>query len=215
MKKILVASLLAGMLLITGCNDSDDVPIREAGDPLVVNQVVEMECDVPFAFRSYGLAWSSALGVREGYQDVQTLQYEIDEELIPEDGTTIYHDRDGIDIKFVVITPCEDKNISKDPKEPIVAVDGVCPDGYEVSNCDASKCVAVLTEPVEPIICGEGTVLDDNNTCIPTPPVECGEGLVADPETGLCGIAPEEEHPCGEDTEWNEETELCEIVIVG
>jgi len=159
-----VAVCFAGLLALglAGCNNSDTRIVVEPGEPIVIDDNLSLECGVPFDLTAFSLGDSNVT-----YNG---------EELLSEFG---------MDLKFTVVTPCiiVDENVT----EPIVPVDGKCPEGYKVTDC---------------------------NTCVVLPPLSCGEGTIEDNETNTCIVAPEEVHPCGEDTEWNDETELCEIPVV-
>ncbi len=189
MKKILGLIVLAFMLI--GCDNDSAITVKP-GDPLVVLENIVMECDVPFEFKTVGSSDDTIVGVREGEGTVIILTSEDGEPVTSQTNVTIYESEWGVDVGYSIITPCPEP-IDENITEPVVPINGECPEGYEVSNCDASQCIAVDVPVQLPIECGEGTELDDNNTCIiipVEPPIECGEGLQLNPTTGLCDIIP-------------------------
>ncbi len=166
------------VVVLTGCNDDDkhDMFDAEQGEPLVVVEQVVMECDQPFAFKAGGKFIDTNVSVE--YNETKEA----------------YTNEFGIDIGYTVVTPCPAEVV----EGPIVPVDGVCPTGFVISDCNANECL--------PVVCDEGSTLGEDGEC--TKDLTCDEGLVID-DNNTCVIPV---HECAEGTEYNETTELCEVI---
>lgn len=167
MKKILVLGALAFALV--GCNNSKTEYV-EVGDELLVEETIELKCDTPITFTSKSLDGNV------------TVNYD------GEDSN--YTSEFGIDVTYSVFYPCPETVPTEVEPE-----DGLCPEGYEFANDCATMCTLVEEVCLTESICGEGTILDDNNTCVidDTPPMGvCGDGTELD-DNGTC-VPNEHEH---------------------
>ncbi len=206
MKKIGLGLIaIIAMFAFAGC-DNDTKIVTEPGEPLVVTEQIIMECDVPFEFKAVGSFGDTMVGVREGEGAIIVLLSEDGEAVTGQSNVTVYGNEWGVDVGYTIMTPCPEP-VDGNETEIVRPTNGICPVGYELSDCNADECLPIKCEDgfvlndegvceaeVEPITCGEGTELDENGTsCIPTPiepPVECGDGLELNPDTGLCDIIP-------------------------
>ncbi len=185
-------------VVMTGCDNDTKRPV-EPGEPLVVTETVIMECDVPFSFKAIGSFGDTTVGVREGEGVAIQLVTEDGEAVSGETDMITYNTEWGVDVSYTVTTPCLviDGN---ETEKPVVPIDGKCPTGFTVSDCNAAECVAIKCEDNETVVdgvcvvdlsCGDGTVLDEEtNTCV-LPTDDCGEGTVMNPETEMCVPVPE------------------------
>ena len=160
MNKIILSAII-GAFLLSGC-DSDTIVVDAPDDLIEANQTVALNCDEEF----------SLVAVTQGDSNL-TVSHPLQENTFS---------NLGMDIEYIVYSPCPivDENLT----EEVVPEDGVCPEGYKVTEC---------------------------NTCIELPPITCGEGTMLEDENNTCIVAPEDVYPCGEGTEWDSETELCEV----
>lgn len=160
MKNIIALMVMA--LVLAGCNNSTEYVEVPVGEVQVVEKEVILECDMP-------LLVSAILT-----DDNITVQYDEDNET--------FSNEFGVDFSLIALYPC--------PIPPITEVepeDGICPAGWEF----ATECSTVCTEIEEiAVTCGEGTIMDENNTCVcdTSPDIGiCGEGTELD-DNGTCVI---------------------------
>ncbi len=207
MKKILLASLLA--FFMVGCNNDNGVyvPLVEEEEfiplPLsVVDQEVIKCDDDPFVI-TVDSNCETNVTVTSG-NHTEAIKYVSKEE--------------GIKLQYTVSAECIECNasVTEEPVKPPAVVqpseDGNCPENYQLNDC-GDKCLLITNGinlvPINGVCpsgytsnecntlcvknpeckCGDGTTLDENNTCVPVVK-ECGEGTELDSETGLCEIIP-------------------------
>lgn len=149
MKKIL--ALVAMALVLAGCNDTKTVT-EYVGEPEVVEYNIEMVCDVPLMV------------------DAQLLDDNITVQL-GEDNET-HANEFGVDFALIANYACPEPEETE--REP---VDGVCDEGWEFANDCATVCTPIVEVCLTESLCGEGTFLDENNTC----------QIDNSPEIGICG----------------------------
>ena len=110
MKKLGIAGIaLVGLLVLTGCNNDHDNRIGvEPGDQLVVTEQVQTNCDEPITFKASGKFLDTNVSV-ENNETVET-----------------YNEEWGVDITYVVVTPCIKEEACILPLE--------CDKGFEIVN---------------------------------------------------------------------------------
>lgn len=141
---------MAMALVLVGCNN--DTKNVEVGEPLEVNEQIALECDTPFSINV--IAPNENTNVTVG-DDNHTSEF-------------------GLDVSYMVYWECPIPEETE--REP---VDGVCDEGWEFANDCATVCTPIEEVCLADSLCGEGTYLDENNTCQvdDRPDVgECGEG---------------------------------------
>lgn len=145
--------LMIMAVALAGCNNNKTEYI-EVGETLEVEQNVTLECEQPLTVMVTG----------ENEDTNVTFQYKDDNET--------YISEFGVDISLVVGYPCPDDNVTEMEPE-----DGVCPDGWEFANDCATVCTPIEEVCLTESLCGDGTYLDENNTC----------QIDDRPDTGECG----------------------------
>ena len=182
--------MVIGMLGLTGCGKSHNTVVVDPGEKVVVDEKVQLMCGEPFSFQ--------AVSQYEGNVTVQ----------LPESDPIEYAGNVGVDVKYTVVSDCEQAQV------PVKPVDGECPTDYVLDE-DADMCfpkkdeVPTVPVPDEDGKCPSGYKITDCNTCVALPACSCGEGTISDPETNQCVVAPEPVNPCGEGTVLDPETEQC------
>lgn len=164
---ILAAAFIAA-LVFSGCNR--DTKYVEVGDPIVVEESISLACGVPFMVRA--VAPNEDTNVSIEYGDINET----------------YVNEYGIDVFYMVGYECP----VEEPTE-VEPEDGICPAGWEFANDCATVCTPIEEICLTESLCGEGTILDDNNTCqIDSSPDMgiCGEGTELDENGTTCIITP-------------------------
>ncbi len=154
----ILGGALLTLMLVVGCNDDNHRDLIEPGEVLVVSEQVVMECDQPFTFKAGGKFIDTNVSV----------EYNGTKETYNEDW--------GIDVGYVVITPCipcEENNVTTTVIDPTKPIDGNCGCGYELNDC------GTLCVESQGTLCGEGTELNaTSGACEVIPPLKCGIGLI-------------------------------------
>ncbi len=179
---VIVVALIT-LAIATGCNDNNKTAEEyEEGDTIKITEQILLQCEEPFVFH-----------VVSDYNTSVTIETHEEEDVI-------HAGNFGVDIKYVVLSEC---NVTKCPdKNKTVAlvapVDGICPVGFVLSDCNANECLSV--------ICDKGSTLGKNGECAKD--LTCGNGLIID-DSNTCVIPVGD---CGEGTEYNTTSELCEAI---
>lgn len=212
----MILGVIAGSFMLQGCNDDTKRPIPqvEEGEPLVVTENLTMECDVPFAFKVIGLDGGTQVGVREGEGTAIVLVTEDGETIEGKSNVTVYSNEWGVDVAYTITTPCPVVDENASTNTVVHPVDGECPTGYTLDNCNANVCKPIVCEDGTAlneetnaceIVCDEGFALDENGTCVDGR-LTCGEDTVFDEELNQCVLPTDD---CGEGTVMDPETNTC------
>ncbi len=180
----IITGALITLMLATGCNNDRTYEEYEAGESIKITEQVILNCEEPFVF-----------SVVSDFNTTVTIKTNEEEDVI-------HAGEFGVDIKYIVLsecnnTVCPDKNETVALIEPI---NGICPVGYVISDCNANECL--------PKVCDTGSTLGKDGECAKD--LTCGDGLIID-DTNTC-IVPVRD--CGEGTEYNATSELCEAIPV-
>jgi hypothetical protein len=106
---IVIAVTATALFILNGCNNDNDyrAPV-EPGDQLVVTEQVQTNCDEPITFKASGKFLDTNVSVENN----ETVE--------------MYNEEWGVDITYVVVTPCEEKDACILPLE--------CDEGFEIVN---------------------------------------------------------------------------------
>jgi len=176
---------LSTAVVMSGCNNDtiyDEYEEYNNGDSLKITEQVILKCDEPFVF-----------SVVSDFNTTVTIKTDEEED-------TIHSGEFGVDIKYIVLSECNNTECpdTNETIAPIRPVNGFCPVGFVISDCNANECL--------PVICDDGETLDGSGSCAKD--LTCGDDLVID-DNNTCVIPTRD---CGVGTEYNATTELCEAV---
>ncbi len=174
---------LATAMVLNGCNEDDLTrPGAETGDSIKITEQVILQCEEPFTFH-----------VKSDHDTLVTVKTNEEEDIVHAGSF-------GVDIKYIVLSECNNTcPDTNETVEPVTPVDGECPSGYVLDDCNANNCLPVICdegstlneggECKKDLTCGIGLIVDDNNTCV-IPVSGCDVGTEYNPASGLCEVIP-------------------------
>ena len=124
---------LSVAVVMSGCNNDrfdEEDDIENTGNSIKITEQVILKCEEPFVFR-----------VVSDYNTSVTIK-------IDEEEDTIHAGNFGVDIKYVVLSECNNTEFSdtNETVNPAIPINGNCQEGWELNDC------AVFCTKIEPIV---------------------------------------------------------------